>query len=128
MNSLCLTGNLTRDAIVNVVPSKEGKEDRYVVNFTVASNEGYTDKDGQWVEKTEFFDCARFLSKKDGAEKLASMLTQGRFVEVEGAIRHSEPRQGKGDNADKIYHNVYVEVDEVRPGQKPRAKEESQEG
>lgn len=124
MNSFCLTGNLTREATTNSIPGKDGKEDRAVVNFTVASNEGYM-KDGEWVEKTDFFDCARFVGSMEAAEKLAALMTQGRFVEVEGAIRRSEPREGKGDHAGKIFHNFFVEVDEVTLGQKPRAKEDA---
>lgn len=125
MNVFMMTGHLVADATVNTV-SVEGKDDRFAVNFSVATNDGYM-KDGNWVEETEYHDCVRFLPKEEGANTLAGMLTKGRFVEVEGAIKRSSPRQGKGDHAGKSFVNVYVDVSNVTPGAKPKAKEDQQE-
>ncbi len=48
-----IVGRLTRDAKVSTLES--GKR---VVNFSVAVNEQYLNKQGERVELTEYFDCA----------------------------------------------------------------------
>lgn len=69
-----ITGRITRDAQVHTV-----KGDKKVVNFTVAVNDGYKDKSGEWVDKTAFFQCAYWRSAN-----ISNALTKGRLVEVTG--------------------------------------------
>jgi single-strand DNA-binding protein len=70
-----LAGRLTANAIV-----KEIAEGRKVVNFTLAVNNGYK-KNGEWVEKTVFIDCAYWIGIG-----IAEFLTRGRRVELFGEI------------------------------------------
>lgn len=71
-----ITGRLTQDATVSTTPT--GKE---VVNFSVAINDGYKNKQGEWVDETAFIECAYWRSAK-----VASWLLKGRFVELSGRI------------------------------------------
>ena len=48
-----IIGRLTRDAEVRNLPNQ-----KQVVNFSVAINENYRNKQGEWIEQTTFFDCA----------------------------------------------------------------------
>lgn len=48
-----ITGRLTRDAEVKALPN-----DRKVVNFSIAVNNHYRNKQGEDIQQTAFFDCA----------------------------------------------------------------------
>ncbi|WP_353151526.1 single-stranded DNA-binding protein [Chryseobacterium sp.] len=71
-----INGRLTKDATVSKTTT--GKE---VVNFTIAVNDGYKNKQGEWVDTTEFIDCAFWRTSV-----VASWLKQGLFVELYGQI------------------------------------------
>lgn len=71
-----IIGRVTADAQVrNVSNSKT------VVNFSVAINDSYKNKQGERVEQTTYFDCAYWLSPK-----VAPMLTKGAVVELTGRV------------------------------------------
>lgn len=69
-----ITGRLTHDAKVNTVSG-----DRQVVNFTVAVNDSYKNKTGEWVQLTEYYRCAYWLTTK-----IANALAKGRLVQLTG--------------------------------------------
>ena len=71
-----ITGRLTRDAEVRTT-----SQDKQVVNFSVATNESYKNKQGERIEQTTYFDCAYWLSAK-----VASLLTKGTLVELTGRV------------------------------------------
>lgn len=71
-----ISGRLTQDATVSKTTT--GKE---VVNFSVAVNDGYKNKQGEWVDKTAFIDCAYWRTPV-----VASWLKQGLYVELSGQI------------------------------------------
>src|SRR5690606_5409989 len=71
-----IVGRLTRDARISTLES--GKQ---VVNFSVAVNEQYRNKQGERVELTEYFDCAYWLSPG-----VAGILTKGTLVELTGRV------------------------------------------
>ncbi|OCA77577.1 single-stranded DNA-binding protein [Chryseobacterium artocarpi] len=71
-----ISGTLTRDAIVSTTPT--GKE---VVNFSIAVNDHYRDKDGNRVERTTFIDCAYWVTAK-----AAEWLVKGLYVQVFGDL------------------------------------------
>lgn len=86
-----ITGRLTRDAEVNT--TKNGK---LVVNFSVAVNESYKNKQGERVEQTSFFSCSYWKSAK-----VLNMLTKGLLVELTGNVsarawvsKDGEPKAG----------------------------------
>ncbi|MBL7706767.1 MAG: single-stranded DNA-binding protein [Taibaiella sp.] len=71
-----ITGRLTRNAELNT--TKNGKT---VVNFSIAVNESYKNKQGERVEQTSYFNCAYWKSAK-----VLNMLTKGLLVELTGNV------------------------------------------
>jgi single-strand DNA-binding protein len=67
-----------RDAEVRVL--QNGKP---VINFSVATDEGYKDAQGNWVEKTEWTDVSYFTTEA-GSNFLQPKLIKGALVYVEG--------------------------------------------
>ncbi|MFH6987917.1 single-stranded DNA-binding protein [Flavobacterium collinsii] len=71
-----IIGRVTKDAQVRNV-----SESKAVVNFSVAINDSYKNKQGERVEQTTYFDCAYWLSPK-----VAPILTKGAVVELTGRV------------------------------------------
>lgn len=71
-----ISGRLTGNATISKTTS--GKE---VINFGVAINDGYKNKQGEWVDNTAFIECAYWRSAKP-----VSWLKQGLYVELTGQI------------------------------------------
>ncbi len=76
-----IIGRLARDAQISTLPGdKQGcQPDRQVVNFSVAVNDSYRNKQGERVEHTEYFNCAYWISTN-----VAKVLTKGTLVELSG--------------------------------------------
>ena len=71
MNLLILTGNLTKDAEIKYF------NDKSVLNFSIANNEGYGDK-----VTTMFVNCVLW-----GNEKIAEYLKKGTKVALKGKLQ-----------------------------------------
>lgn len=71
-----IIGRLTRDAEV-----RRTSQEKQVVNFSVATNDSYINKQGERIEQTTYFDCAYWLSPK-----VAQILTKGTVVELTGRV------------------------------------------
>jgi single-strand DNA-binding protein len=71
-----IIGRVTRDAQISTLPS-----DKQVVNFSVAVNDSYRNKQGERVERTEYFNCAYWISTN-----VAKVLTKGTLVELNGRV------------------------------------------
>ncbi|MYY43984.1 single-stranded DNA-binding protein [Elizabethkingia anophelis] len=71
-----ILARLTSDAVVNTTP--KGKQ---VVNFSVAVNDHYRNKQGERVNRTSYFDCSYWLSPG-----VAKILTKGLLVELTGKV------------------------------------------
>ncbi|MCP1994408.1 single-stranded DNA-binding protein [Flavobacterium sp. HSC-61S13] len=71
-----ITGRLTRDAEVRTT-----SQDKQVVNFSVAINDSYRNKQGERIEQTTYFDCSYWISPK-----VAKLLTKGTLVELSGRV------------------------------------------
>jgi single-strand DNA-binding protein len=78
VNKVIIIGNLGRDPEIRSVPS--GAK---VANFSVATNESYTDKSGQPVERTEWHRIVMWRGLAEIAEKY---LRKGSTVYVEGKL------------------------------------------
>ena len=77
-NKVFLMGNLTRDPQLSYLPSQTA-----VVDFGLAVNRRWTDKDGSRKESTCFVDCRAFGRM---AENISKYLTKGRPLFVEGRL------------------------------------------
>jgi len=71
-----ITGRLTRDAEVKTLD-----DNRQVVNFSIAVNDNYRNKQGERVEQTAFFDCSYWITPN-----VAGLLTKGSLVELTGRV------------------------------------------
>ncbi|EJL74409.1 single-stranded DNA-binding protein [Chryseobacterium populi] len=71
-----IIGRVVRDAQVRTTP-----QDKQVVNFTLAVNDNYRNKQGERIEQTAYFDCAYWLSTG-----VAKHLTKGSLVELSGRV------------------------------------------
>ena len=71
-----ITGRLTRDAEVRTT-----SQDKQVVNFSVAINDSYRNKQGKRIEQTTYFDCSYWITPN-----VAKLLTKGTLVELSGRV------------------------------------------
>ena len=85
---MLFTGRLTGNAAVKTV-----KENKTIINFTVAINQKWKSKTGEKKEKTAFVDCAYWRSPG-----IAEFLTKGAVVEIFGWIE-AQAYQSKNDGA-----------------------------
>lgn len=79
VNKVFLMGNLTRD-----VELRHTTSNLAIAKFSVAVNERYKDRDGNWQERANFIDCEMFGAR---AEAFARYLSKGRPVFIEGRLR-----------------------------------------
>ena len=82
VNKVILVGNLGKDPEVRYTPGGQA-----VANFTVATNENWTDKQGQKQERTEWH---RIVVWGKAAEHCGEYLSKGRQVYIEGRLQTRE--------------------------------------
>jgi single-strand DNA-binding protein len=116
VNKVILLGNVGKDP-----EFKEAANG--ILSFSVATNEKWKDKAGQWVEKTEWHNVVLFGPRAKG---LGSFLTKGNTVFVEGRL---QTRSWDGKDGGKRYTTevvaTNVEVIGGRGGErKPRDRDE----
>ncbi len=104
LNKAIIAGNLTQDPELKSLPS--GVQ---VTNFSVATNQVYTDRDGNRQEKAEFHNVAVFGRQ---AENSAQYLSKGRQVLVEGRL---QTRSWEGPDGNKRYRTEII-ADRVQFG------------
>jgi single-strand DNA-binding protein len=74
-----IVGRITRNAEINRL-----KNDRQVVNFSVAINDSYKTRQGERRELTTYYNCSYWISPN-----VAKILTKGTLVELSGRISSS---------------------------------------
>jgi single-strand DNA-binding protein len=82
VNKAILIGNLGRDPELRYTQNGQA-----VANFTLATNETWTDKSGERVERTEWH---RIVVWGKMAESCGQYLSKGRTVYIEGRIQTRE--------------------------------------
>jgi len=98
-NKVFLIGNLTRDPQLSYLPSQTA-----VVDFGLAVNRRWTDRDGQQRNEVCFIDCRAFGRP---AENINKYLTKGRPLFVEGRLTFDSWTSQDGTKRSK--HRVTVE-------------------
>ena len=81
VNKVILLGNLGKDPEVKVTPNGTP-----VAKFTLATNERYKDKNGQWQDRTEWHNLVAWQRT---AEIIGEYVKKGSKVYVEGSLRTS---------------------------------------
>jgi single-strand DNA-binding protein len=96
VNKVILIGNLGRDPEVRFTPSGQA-----VANFTIATNDSWTDKQGQKQERTEWH---RIVVWGKLAEICGEYLSKGRQAYVEGRLQTREwtDKEGKKNYTTEI--------------------------
>lgn len=96
VNKAILIGNLGRDAELRFTPGGDP-----VANFSVATNESWTDRSGQKQERTEWHRVEVFGKM---AQTLNDYLKKGRSIYLEGSIRYEEwtDKDGNKRNTTRI--------------------------
>jgi single-strand DNA-binding protein len=79
VNKVILVGNLGKDPEVKYTPSGTP-----VAKFSLATNERYKDKDGNWQDRTEWHNIVVWQRL---AEIAGEYLKKGRTVYIEGRLR-----------------------------------------
>jgi single-strand DNA-binding protein len=82
LNKVMLIGNLGKDPEVRYTPGGQA-----VANFNIATNEAWTDKQGQKQERTEWH---RIVVWGKVAELCGEYLSKGRQVYIEGRLQTRE--------------------------------------
>jgi len=81
VNKVILIGNLGKDPEIKYTPGGMP-----VARLTLATNERYKDKEGNWQDRTEWHNLVAFQRT---AEIAGEYLKKGRTVYIEGALRTS---------------------------------------
>lgn len=102
-NQVTIVGNLTRDPELRYTPNGAA-----VVKFGVAVNRSYTNRNGEKVEQTDFFNVNAW---RQLAENIAESLKVGSRVIVCGRL---QARSWETEGGDKR-STVEIEADEVGP-------------
>lgn len=94
-----ITGRLTRDAEIRTT-----SQQKQVVNFSVATNDNYRNKQGERIQQTTYFDCSYWITPN-----VAKLLTKGTLVELSGSLskrawtgNNGEPRAGLNFHTSQI--------------------------
>ena len=89
VNKVMLVGHLGRDPELRYTPSGTA-----VANFTLATNDAWTDKSGEKQERTEWH---RIVVWGKQAEIVGEYLTKGKQVFVEGSLQTREWNDREGN-------------------------------
>jgi single-strand DNA-binding protein len=90
INKVTLVGNLGRDPEIRHLESGTA-----VVKFSLATNESYRDKSGEWKTETEWHDIVAW---RQLAERAAKDLRKGSMVYIEGKITHRKWQDKEGQD------------------------------
>lgn len=80
INKVILIGNLGRDPEIRRL-----ENGAVVAKFSVATNESYKDKNGEWQNLTEWHDV---IAWRQLAERAERDLAKGKLVYIEGKLTH----------------------------------------
>lgn len=96
-----IIGRVTKDAQVRTLSNE-----KQVVNFSIATNESYRNKQGERVQQTTYFECSYWISSN-----VAKILTKGALVELTG---RADARAWTGSDgklrADLNFHTSQIKL------------------
>ncbi|MGH1517035.1 single-stranded DNA-binding protein [Chryseobacterium sp. JK1] len=97
-----IIGRLTRDVEVRTLSNK-----KQVVNFSIATNDNYRNKQNERMEQTTFFDCCSYWI----SSKVAGLLIKGTLVKLIGRV-YTRAWIGKDGeaHADLNFHTSQIKL------------------
>lgn len=101
VNKVTLIGNLGRDPEIRRLESGA-----VVAKFSVATNENYKDKSGDWQTQTEWHDVVVWRSLAERAEQ---SLKKGAMIYLEGKLTHRkwEDKEGNPRKTTEVLGNYF---------------------
>ncbi|MCX7739349.1 MAG: single-stranded DNA-binding protein [Hydrogenothermaceae bacterium] len=94
LNKVLLVGRLSRNPEVRFLAS--GMQ---ITSFTIVVNRRYKSKNGEWQEESYFFDVEAYGNV---AERVASTLSKGYQVLLEGSLRQDKWESQSGEKRSKV--------------------------
>ncbi|NNE28835.1 MAG: single-stranded DNA-binding protein [Saprospiraceae bacterium] len=116
INRVVLIGNLGQDPEIRHLENGAS-----VARFSVATNENYRDRDGNWQTITDWHDVVAWRNLAERAEK---NLKKGMTIYVEGKLKHRKWQDKEGNNR----KTTEVVADYFRILSKREGTEGSQQG
>ncbi|MBO7735117.1 MAG: single-stranded DNA-binding protein [Methanobrevibacter sp.] len=98
INQVVLEGNLVKAAELS-----RWNDGTPYCRFTLANNESYKDKDGNWIDIPSFIDC---VCKGAYAESMHKHLLKGRHITITGRIKQSRWTDEAGNKRSAIVIKV----------------------
>ncbi len=90
VNRVILIGNLGRDPEVRRLENGAA-----VAKFSIATNENYKDRNGEWQQQTEWHDIVVW---RNLAERAENNLKKGMSIYLEGKLTHRSWQDQEGNN------------------------------
>lgn len=111
VNRVILIGNLGRDPEVRRL-----ENGAVVAKFSIATNENYRDKSGEWQTLTEWHDIVTWRSL---AERAETQLKKGTPVYIEGKLTHRtwEDQDGNKRKTTEVVANYFRSLATRRDGE-----------
>jgi single-strand DNA-binding protein len=101
-----LTGNLGKDAQVTNFSNGNA-----VIEFSVATNQYYTDKNGEGQQKTTWHECKRFVRQVNQA--FIDKLSKGASLTLAGTLKYEEFAKEVTKAKSINIRKAYIEVAEI---------------
>lgn len=94
INSVAITGNLTRDPELRQTASGAS-----ILSFSVAVNDRRQNQNGEWVDYPNYIDCVIFGNR---AESVSRFISKGSKVTILGKLRWSQWSDKDGNKRTKL--------------------------
>ena len=120
VNEVALIGNLTRDAELRYTPAGDA-----VTTISIAVNESWKDKDGNWQEKTHFVEANLWRELAETAGNLKKgdpIFTTGRLVNESWTDKEGQKRSSTRVEGHRFEALVRGEKAQVEPVQAPKQR------
>jgi single-strand DNA-binding protein len=122
-NWTSMSGNIT--ATPEMSKSKTGKD---VVNFTVAVNDNYKDKDGNWKRKEGETDFVKVTAWEKKAKEVVGNYNKGDLVKIEGDISPNSYKNKDGEVKSELQMTLRrIELKIAKDKDAPKAEAPKQE-
>lgn len=100
------TGNLGNDAQVTNFSNGNA-----VIEFSIATNQFYTDKNGEAQQKTTWHDCKRFVREVNAS--FVEKLSKGVSVVIAGNLKYEEYTKEISKTKSVNIKRAYIDVKEI---------------
>jgi len=97
-NHVTITGNLTRD-----VDIKQFNSGALVGEFSIAYNDRKKDRNGEWQDDVNFFECKTWLTDKQAPIVEAALRKGTRIAITDAKLKQDSWETPEGDKRQKVY-------------------------